>query len=145
MPFRFTLAAVLLVRESAEKREDQALQKIQFEMARALRELEELSAQIANEHTAREQAMQRPIPAVQLHSFLTQAHQMAEKKKALLARIEILKQERDLQMKAYQAAHRDRETLTGMFNDQRDAYEQERARRQQKQLDDIFMARRHRS
>jgi flagellar biosynthesis chaperone FliJ len=48
-------------------------------------------------------------------------------------------------MKKYQAAHRDREALTDMLERQKEAYEQELARNQQKQLDDLFMARRHRS
>jgi hypothetical protein len=34
--------------------------------------------------------------------------------------------------------------MISMFKEQRDAYEVEQARAQQKYLDDIFMARRHR-
>ena len=47
MPFRFPLAAVLLVRENAELREERALQKIQQEMALVSRQIEELDAEIA--------------------------------------------------------------------------------------------------
>jgi flagellar export protein FliJ len=143
MPFRFSLAAVLLVRENAEEREERALQKIQAELARAVRQLEELTAEIANAHLARERAMQNPIPAYQMQVFLDQAHVAAEKRKTLLQHRLVLEQERERQMKVYQAAHRDREALTDMLHKQREAYEQEQARSQQKQLDDLFIARRH--
>jgi flagellar export protein FliJ len=145
MPFRFPLASVLLVRQNTEEREERALQKIQFEMARVIHQVEVLTAEIVKAHDAREQAMRQPIPAIQLHSFLWQAEACAEKKKTLLHRLQILEQERARQMKVYQAAHRDRETLTDMLNEQRTVYEQEQARSQQKNLDDIFISRRHRS
>ena len=40
MPFRFPLAAVLMVRENAEQREERALKKIQLELAQLNRQLE---------------------------------------------------------------------------------------------------------
>jgi flagellar export protein FliJ len=145
MSFQFSLAAVLLVRENAETREERALQKIQLEIAHASRQIEELDAEIANAHLAREEAMQNLIPAFQLHDYLRQSQAAEEKKKTLLHRLQILGQELQRQMKAYQAAHRDREALTHILEEQREAYEQQQARNQQKQLDDLFMARRHRS
>jgi flagellar export protein FliJ len=145
MPFRFPLAAVLLVRENAEKREERKLQQILHEMVRIRYQVEQLDAEMANAHTVREQAMQRPIPAFQLHTFLSQVQSAAERKKPLIQRLRTLEKERDQQLKVYQAAHRDHETLIEILRKQREAYEQERARSQQKQLDDMFIARRHRS
>ena len=145
MPFRFPLAAVLLVRKNAEQREERALKKIQLEMAHATRQLEELNAEIANVQDAREQAMQEPIPAVQLHAYLERAEVAAEEKKSLVNQIQILRQGLAQQMKVYQASHRDREALTDMLEKQQEAYDQEQAREQQKQLDDMFIARRHRN
>ena len=144
MPFRFPLAAVLMVRENAEQREERALKKIQLELAHLNRQLEELNAQIAKAHDAREQSMREPIPAFQLQAYLTQLEQAAEKKKILLHHLQNLRFELDRQMKVYQACHRDREALSNMFEKQREAYDQEQTREQQKQLDDMFMSRRHR-
>jgi flagellar export protein FliJ len=144
MGFRFPLATVLRVRESIEKREERALQKIQVEMVRLRRQLEELSAGIANEHLAREDAMQRLMPAGHLHTMLWETQAAIEKEKALLHALESLDTQRVEQMKLYQAAHRSRETLTGMLNEQREEYAREQARTQQKYLDDIFIARRQR-
>jgi flagellar export protein FliJ len=145
MAFQFSLATVLRVRESVEKREERALQKIQFEIVRVLGVLEELSAAIAHAHEAREQALQRSIPAGHLHSFQWEAQAALEKQKALHHQLRNLEQERDQQINVYRAALRDREMLTDMLDKQRDAYDQEQARAQQKNIDDIFTARRHRS
>jgi flagellar export protein FliJ len=144
MPFRFPLAAVLLVRENAEMREERALKKIQMELARTARQVEELNAAMAHAHDARERALQEPIPSFQLHEYQRQIEEAAEKKKTLLHQLQILRQELGRQMRVYQAAHRDREALTGMLQEQREAYDQEQARQQQKQVDDMFMARHHR-
>jgi flagellar export protein FliJ len=145
MPFRFPLAAVLLVREEAEKREERALQKIQVEITRVLLQIEQLDTDIADTHIAREQAMQKPIPAVELHSYLFKIEACVEAKKTHLKALQALELDRDRQLKVYQAAHRDHETIIDMFNEQRETYEQKQARSEQKSLDDIFGARRHRS
>lgn len=145
MAFRFPLAAVLLVRENAEQREERALKKLQLEMSHASRQLEELNAEIASVQAAREQAMQQPVPAIQLHGYQQRAQDAAEKKQTLVNRIQTLRQALAQQMKVYQAAHRDRESLTDMLQKKREAYEQEQSREQQKQLDDLYMARRHRN
>jgi flagellar export protein FliJ len=144
MAFRFPLATVLRVRESIEQREERALQRLQLEIARARRQIEELSAQIANAHLAREEALRHPIPAGHLHTMLWDAQAAVEKKKTLLHALHTLEQQRDQQMKLYQAAHRDREMLTDMQDQQLSAYQQEQSRTQQKHLDDIFIARRQR-
>jgi flagellar export protein FliJ len=145
MPFRFPLATVLRVREITEKREERMLQKIQAEIAQVLLQVEELTAAIVRVHDTRERAMQAPIPAGQLHSLLWEADAIIDRKKSLVRHLELLEQKRKEQVAIYQAAHRAREMLTDMLKRQRDAYDQESARRQQRQLDDLFIARHHRS
>jgi flagellar FliJ protein len=145
MAFRFPLAAVLRLRESIEQREERALQKIQLEMARVSHQIDQLTASIAKEQQAREQALKQPIPAVELQTMLWDAQAAVEKKKALIEALHALEEQRIQQMKVYQAAHRDHETLLNMAAEQRSAYELEQARAQQKFLDDIFIGRRHRS
>jgi len=145
MPFRFSLATVLKIRESLEKREERVLQTIQLEMARVVHQIEELNAAIARSHKAREQAMEKPVPAIHLQLLLSQAKAAEETRALLFQNLRTLEQKRDQQIKVYQQAHQDRETLTDMSNKQRDLYDQDKARAEQKSLDDIFMARRHRS
>jgi flagellar FliJ protein len=144
MAFRFPLAAVLRVRESIEKREERALQSIQLELARTLHHIEELSVAIGGAHRSREKALQQTISGGHLHSLLWEEQAAEQQLKSLLGQLQVLEQEREKQMKVYQAAHRDREMLTDMLKKQKDIYDQERLRDEQKRLDDIFMARRHR-
>lgn len=145
MPFQFPLATVLRVRESLEKREERVLQVMQLEIVRVARRVEGLSAAIGHAHATREKMMQQSIPAGHLHSLLWEEQSAVEQKKHLLLELQRLEPERDQQMKIYQNAQRNREMLSDMFNEQRDIYEKESTRTQQKQLDDIFIARRHRS
>jgi flagellar export protein FliJ len=141
MGFRFSLAAVLRFRESVEKREELALQKLLLEMSRMRREIERLGTEIVRAHQAQNQAMQTPLAAVHLQSMLKEIDAIADRKKALIASLAALDREREIQTKKYQAAHRDRQMLSDMQSKQLDVYEQERARAQQKFLDDIFAAR----
>jgi flagellar biosynthesis chaperone FliJ len=71
--------------------------------------------------------------------------QAAEQRlRSMLGQLQVLEQTRDKQMKVYQAAHREREMLTDIRKRQKDMYEREWLREEQKRLDDTFMARRHR-
>jgi flagellar FliJ protein len=144
MAFRFPLASVLRVRESIEQREERALQRIQMEMARVSHQIEELTAVIAGVHDAQEEALRHPIPAGYLHTLLWQKQVATERRKVLLSSLQALEQMREKQIKIYQLAHRNHETLISMKNEQRNAYELQQARTQQKSLDDLFIARRHR-
>jgi|CZKL01.1.fsa_nt_gi flagellar export protein FliJ len=144
MAFRFPLATVLRVRETIEKREERALQKVQLEVALVTRQIEELDVRILKAQDAREEALKQSIHAVHLQSMLEEIQAAGDLKNNLLDSLQKLELRREQQVKLYQIAHRDREMLTDMQHQQRDAYEIERARAQQKTLDDIFMARHHR-
>jgi flagellar biosynthesis chaperone FliJ len=145
MAFRFPLATILRVKESIEQREERALQKIQLEMARVARQIEDLNDAMTKAQVARQLALARSMLGGELQSMLWQVQAVGEVKKSLLVTLHELEELRLRQMKVYQAAHRDHETLINLFNEQRALYEVELARFEQKYLDDIFMARRHRS
>jgi flagellar export protein FliJ len=145
MAFRFTLATVLRFRESVEKREELALQKIILEIARRRIEIERQTEEIAAAQEAINRTMQKPISAYHLQGMLNAANLIVDRKKALVESLVPLERKREMQMKAYQAAHRDRQMLSDMARRQREAYEQTQARAQQKFLDDIFAARAQRS
>jgi flagellar export protein FliJ len=145
MGFQFSLATVLKVREDIEEREERALQRIKAEMARVENEIDSLTAQIAREHREREEALLRPMAAAHLHALLADSQAAEERKKALLKYLQTLDLQRQQQMTVYQAAHHARETLSNMSEKQREVYDQEQTRVQQKNLDEIFMSRHHHS
>jgi flagellar export protein FliJ len=144
MGFQFPLAAVLRVRESIEKREERVLQSIQKNVARTLQQVEELSVAIGGAHRGRELALQQTISGGHLHSLLWEEQSAEQRLKSMLGQLQALEQEREKQMKVYQVAHRNREMLTDMMKKQKGIYDREWLREEQKRLDDIFMARRHR-
>jgi flagellar export protein FliJ len=144
MAFRFPLATVLRVKESLEKREERELQRIQLEMARVAHQIEQLTEAMTKAYTARNQALQQALPAGHLHTMLWEAQAAAEARNALRISLQGLEEQRLKQMKVYLVAHREHETIINLFNKQRDAYEVEQTRAQQKYLDDIFIGRRQR-
>ncbi len=144
MGVQFSLAVVLRLREGVEKREERALQSIQRDVSRTQQAIESLSIAIGGAHQAREAALQQTISGGHLHSLLWEEQLAEQGLRLLLSKLQVLEQEREKQMQVYRAAHRDREMLSDMRQKQKDIYERERLRDEQKQLDDIFMARHHR-
>ncbi|HUB29867.1 MAG TPA: flagellar export protein FliJ [Terracidiphilus sp.] len=145
MPFQFTLATLLRVRESIEKREEIALQRAEAEVVRARQQIEELTSRIAHAAEAREKALQAPIKAHELQNMEAELNAVVAARTALIQRLQVLKEQREAQMKRYQAAYSNRQMLTDLSTQQRNEYEQEETRAQQKRIDDIFAARMQRS
>jgi flagellar export protein FliJ len=145
VPFRFTLASLLRVRESIEKREENALQRAEAEVVRARQQIERLTSEIAHAAETREQALRAPIKAHELQAMDTELNAAVASRTALIATLQTLKAQREAQMKRYQAAYSNRQMLTDLSTQQRNEYLQEEDRAQQKRLDDIFAARIQRS
>jgi flagellar export protein FliJ len=145
MAFRFSLATVLRYRDSMEKRAELALKRVLMEIARTRLQIEQLTRQIARAQAAIEKTLQQPVSAIHLQCMVSEIDAFVDRKKGLIESLAALERQRQLQMQAYQAAHRDRKMLSEMANRQREAYEQDRARREQKFVDDIFAARARRN
>lgn len=145
MAFRFSLAQVLRVRESIEKREEQALQRAELEVAQTQRRIEDLTNEMAKAEHARAEALLRSIRAIDLQNMQAEMEAAAEARRTLVEMLGTLKQQRDLQMKLYQEAHNGRQMLTDLEEEHKAEYEAEQTRAQQKRLDDLFAARAQRS
>jgi flagellar export protein FliJ len=141
MPFKFSLAPVLQLRKIIEKRAEVSLLSAQHEVARVRRRIDELTDEMANAYLEREMAMRNPISANLLQAKQIEISAAIEARQTLLETLQTLKLQRDTQMNAYKAAHRDRQALTELRAQKKNLYEQEETRRQQKQLDDIFASR----
>ena len=141
MAFRFSLASVLRVRESIERREELALQKAELEVARARRRVDELTSRIANAIKAREKALEQQIQAHELQSMDAAINAASQARQALIETFKTLQQKRDAQMKLYQDAYNGRLMLTDLSEQQKTEFEREQDRIQQKRLDDIFASR----
>jgi len=141
MGFRFTLASVLRFRESIEEREELALQKVEFELARVRRRLGELTEELAKASNEREAAPQKSMEAFRLKNLQDEMNAAVQTKQILFETLATLRSQREAQFRLYQAARVNRRTLTDLQKHQQSAWEQEQVRVEQKQLDDIFSSR----
>jgi flagellar export protein FliJ len=144
MAFQFPLDPVLRFRRTVEEREEAALQKIVHEIALTFESLERIEKRILASECARIGEMFKPLMGLELHASYGEVGALRQRRTELIEQIKKLEQTRDGQMKAYEAARRDRELLTNMQDKKRVAYESEMDKREQKLLDDVFLARRSR-
>lgn len=141
MAFRFTLEQVLRVRQSIERREELALQRAVLEVARVLRRIEELTEELAAANRKREEALKQPMQAYLLQGMDAEITAITEARQTMFDTLKIVQGQRDQQRKIYQAAHNGRQMLTDLEKEQRDEYELEEVKAQQRTLDDLFAAR----
>jgi flagellar FliJ protein len=144
MAFKFPLATVLRFRGILEEREERMLQKILFEIAQTSETLAQTADEIAGTDASRREDIFKSVTALHFHASYAQVAELKEKRKTLEERIEKLEELRDRQVIVYEAARRNREMLTDMREEKRDAYDSDVARREQKTLDDNYIARRGR-
>ncbi len=141
MGFRFTLDSVLRFREGIEKREELALQKIQFEVARVRRRIDELTEELAKAGSEREDALQSWMQAFRVKDLQDEMNAAFETRQILKETLETLKSQRETQMKVYQAARTNRRMLTDLQKHKRELWEQGQHRIEQKRIDDVFASR----
>jgi flagellar export protein FliJ len=141
LPFRFSLDSVLQLRKSIEKRAEISLMSAQLEVARVRHRIDELTGEMAKACQEREQVLRNSTSANCLQAKQAEISTAIAAKQTTLETLKTVKLQRDNQMKAYKAAHRDRQALTDLRTQQKNMYEQEEMRRQQKQLDDLFASR----
>jgi flagellar FliJ protein len=145
MGFNFSLAAVLRIRIIVEEREERALQKILFEITQTMQNIAAIDAAIANHNSSRRTEVFKPLVAGELNLSYKDVKSLKQSRVDLVGQIEKLDQLRERQLKIYEKARRDREMLTDMREDRRNVYEFDLAKREQKVLDDNYIARRGRS
>jgi flagellar export protein FliJ len=127
-----------------EQREYLALERIQMEIAR-------MQAQIAQVAAARSAAtassldqLSRGVPAIHLQEA-REYESALERSQALLEdKLKELRVNLQQHLKTYQTARQKREVLDELRNRQKNSYERDQARRQQKAVDDLTLARRKR-
>jgi len=141
MRFRFTLASVLRFREGIEKREELSLQRVQFEMARVRRRIDELTKELAKAGNEREEGLQNWMQAFRVKNLQDEMNAAVEARQTLLETLATLRKQSEEQMKIYQAARVNRRMLTDLQKKQQEAWEQNQQRVEQRRVDDAFAAR----
>jgi flagellar protein FliJ len=145
MSFQFPLAAVLRYRESLEQREHLALERLQQEIVLVevrIHDAGENSSKAAQDRTTRLAQGARAAEVQFVYEYLRAIDQQLV---ALRALLQESKTRWNHQLACYQQARRNREALEKLREKQLDAYNRERAKREQAVIDDVFLSRRRRS
>jgi flagellar export protein FliJ len=146
MAFRFSLSAVLKYRKNLEQREYLALGRVQQEIAQVETQLSRCEDWLAEITSLRTAETVRGIASVHLQDAYQRERGLEIQRDELQARLEELKIKRLQCLKAYELARQKREILEELRTQQLDAYVSDQSRREQRQVDDMFLSRmkRHR-
>jgi len=145
MAFRFSLAAVLKLRESIEHREYLALGRVHQEIAQAETQLRMAEQWCSTAALRRESDTARGVVSVHLQDAYEKELTLEKQRDLLRAKRQELKLKLQQCIKAYEIARQKREILESLRTRQFQAYRLEQARREQNRIDDLFLARRQRS
>jgi flagellar FliJ protein len=144
MAFNFPLATVLRVRGILEEREERLLQKILFEINQSFESLAKIDSEIAGSDASRNEDIFKPFFGHNLHASYGEVKALKQRRKEFEEQIIKLEELRDRQIIVYEGARRSREMLTDMHDEQRSVFDSDTSRREQKTLDDNYIARRGR-
>ncbi len=142
MPFQFTLAPLLRLRESLEKAELQRLRMMAMQVAQVRVEIESLDCEI---EAARRQLLEQAatgISGAELNMAALLESSRREQRLRLVAKLDVLEQARRNQQSRYTEVRQQREIVSNLWNRQFSAYQREQARRDQQQADEFFLIRR---
>jgi flagellar export protein FliJ len=145
MPFQFSLAAVLIYRESLEQREYIALEQIQQEITRTEAHLLQVEEWRATAAQMRAAELARGVHSVQLQQAYERELSLERYRDLQQDKLRELKNRRQQQLKSYEVARQKRRVLDELRGHQFEAYTRSQARRQQHLLDELFLVRRRRS
>jgi len=139
MPFRFTLAPLLRLRQSIEREQALRLQAANVAVARTqdtLTRLERFLADSAQSDQAGLGAGRRGVELQFASLIRTNLHILREQ---LLAELRELKHKRQQAAQEYQRAFMEREVLETLRKRQRQAYQIEALRREQREVDAAYL------
>jgi len=141
MAFHFPLQAVFHFRQSVEHQQELRLRAANQQVARVRHLLDQLDERIRQLKIRQSQELGVGTTSAELRfALLAEAavHQQRQVAERELQRWQNL---RDQQQQIFQQARRERETFESLRNHQLREYERHAARREQRQLDDLFLLR----
>ena len=142
MGFRFSLQTVLRMRQIAEQREERAMEEILRKLAQQRQHLSDLARLKAQLVGQCETSLRLKTSAAEMALLQGQIQDLKDKEIKEEKQLAQLEEERQAQMNIYEAAHRDRELLSRMREQQVDEFKRIQTRKQQMQMDDVFSSRR---
>jgi flagellar export protein FliJ len=141
MAFRFALQAVLHLRQSLEHQQELRLRAVNQQVTRVQHAIRQMDSNRELLRAARGQELQRGLTAAELRFELQCEEALVCQRRELETQCTRLQQMRDQQRAILQQARQARETLEAVRDRQLQVYRQQAARREQRELDDLFLMR----
>lgn len=141
MAFHFPLEAILRLRRGQERLERLKLEAIASELARARRQLEIMTEQFFESRRRFQQQMGQGTSGSELQFENARSVSVTAARRALNVRILELDRQRLKQVEAYMKARQGREILENLRGRKFEIYRQALSRREQQELDDLFLMR----
>jgi flagellar export protein FliJ len=141
MAFRFPLEVVFHFRQSMERQQELRLRAANQQVARVRHLLEQLDRRMEEMRACQSQQLGAGTTAAELRFALLcegAFEQQRREKEQELVRLQAL---RDQQQRIFRQARRERETIESLRSRQLREYERNQARKEQRQLDDLFLLR----
>jgi flagellar export protein FliJ len=142
MAFDFPLHAVLHLRQSIERHQELRLRAANQQVARVQHGIEELDARRQQLQTSQSTELASGVTAAELRFGLQCEAELDRQRQELDLGLTRAQQLRDQQRALFQQARRARQTLEALREQQLRSYKVEAARREQRDLDDLFLLRR---
>lgn len=144
MAFKFSLATVLKYRAEIEKREERTLEVRREAVSHLESKLAAAREGRSRILLDRDASLNRGVLGDDLRHLGEQQRQLERLELQLRSELKTALVELDKQMKAFLAARQQREILSELKLSQNAKYEEQRERREQATIDEIFNARMHR-
>jgi len=142
MPFRFTLAPLLRLRQSIERQRALQLQEANLQGSRAQETLAQLERFLSDSSQSESAGLTAGCTAAELQfaSVIREnLHHFRQELQSDIRKLELLGQQA---ASAYHRAYREREVIETLRARQRHDYHQEQLRRQQQELDATYLLQR---
>ncbi len=142
MPFRFTLAPLLRLRQSIERQRALQLQEANLQVSRAQETLAQLERFLSDSSQSESAGLTAGCTAAELQfaSVIREnLHHFRQELQSDIRKLELLRQQA---ASAYHRAYREREVIETLRARQRHDYHQEQLRRQQQELDATYLLQR---
>jgi len=142
MAFRFALAPILRLRQSIERQRTLELQKANLQISRAQETLAQLERFLTNSAQSDSRGLSAGCTAAELRFAAVLRENRLRRREELQSEIRQLEILRQKALGAYHHAYREREILETLRASQRRIYQQEQARRQQREQDSDYLLQR---
>jgi len=141
MPFRFSLESILSFRKNVEHAEELSLNKILQEIASAQMDLQRIETEYQLFRAQRDRDLTKGLPAAYLQELIEKEQYLENSIETLRVQLRDLDIKRMAQLSVLRTAQQNREVLAEMRKQKHTTYQREQNRREQKDMDDLFLTR----